>query len=159
MPSRAGDAVASVQSLQRQQQLQAESLAKAERAYDFAVQRYQAGLGSQITVLNTETQLINQRRLAVDLQARELDTRVGWPQAWAAAGSDDTARVQLARNDPQMNLRATRAIFHRFFPGGAAVQTARGKTASPITKRQHHDRQQERSRRSARANPRAAARA
>jgi outer membrane protein TolC len=92
----AGDAVASVQSLQRQQ-LQAESLAKAERAYDFAVQRYQAGLGSQITVLNTETQLINQRRLAVDLQARELDTRMALAAGLGGGWSDDTARVQLSQ--------------------------------------------------------------
>ncbi|KGG82163.1 RND transporter [Comamonas thiooxydans] len=91
----AGDAIASVQSLQRQQQLQTESLSKAERAYDFAVQRYQAGLGSQITVLNTETQLINQRRLAVDLQARELDTRVALAAALGGGWSDDTPAVAL----------------------------------------------------------------
>ncbi|GEQ75463.1 RND transporter [Comamonas testosteroni] len=91
----AGDAIASVQSLQRQQQLQTESLSKAERAYDFAVQRYQAGLGSQITVLNTETQLINQRRLAVDLQARELDTRVALAAALGGGWSDDTPAVAV----------------------------------------------------------------
>ena len=91
----AGDAIASVQSLQRQQLLQTESLSKAERAYDFAVQRYQAGLGSQITVLNTETQLINQRRLAVDLQARELDTRVALAAALGGGWSDDTPAVAL----------------------------------------------------------------
>jgi NodT family efflux transporter outer membrane factor (OMF) lipoprotein len=91
----AGDAIASVQSLKRQQQLQTESLSKAERAYDFAVQRYQAGLGSQITVLNTETQLINQRRLAVDLQARELDTRVALAAALGGGWSDDTPAVAL----------------------------------------------------------------
>ncbi len=91
----AGDAIASVQSLQRQQQLQTESLSKAERAYDFAVQRYQAGLGSQITVLNTETQLINQRRLAVDLQARELDTLVALAAALGGGWSDDTPAVAL----------------------------------------------------------------
>ena len=91
----AGDAIASVQSLQRQQSLQTESLAKAERAYDFAVQRYQAGLGSQITVLNTETQLITQRRLAVDLQARELDTRVALATALGGGWSDDTRALQI----------------------------------------------------------------
>ena len=91
----AGDAIASVQSLQRQQQLQAESLSKAERAYDFAVQRYQAGLGTQITVLNTETQLITQRRLAVDLQARELDTRVALASALGGGWTDDTKALAL----------------------------------------------------------------
>lgn len=90
----AGDAIASVQSLERQQKLQADSLAKAERSYDFAVQRYRAGLGSQITVLNSESQLINQRRLAVDLQARELDTRVALMAALGGGWQDDTASVQ-----------------------------------------------------------------
>ena len=89
----AGDSIASVQSLQRQQKLQNESLSKAERAYDFAVQRYQAGLGTQITVLNTETQLIAQRRLAVDLQARELDTRIALASALGGGWTDDTQAI------------------------------------------------------------------
>ena len=93
----AGDAIASVQSLDRQQKLQQESLAKAERAYDFSVQRYKAGLGTQITVLNTETQLIAQRRLAVDLQARELDTRVALAAALGGGWSDDTSTLQIAQ--------------------------------------------------------------
>ncbi|MEG3002009.1 MAG: efflux transporter outer membrane subunit [Comamonas sp.] len=93
----AGDAMASMQSLERQQQLQAESLAKAERAYDFAVQRYQAGLTGQVVVLNTETQVIAQRRLAVDLRARELDTRIALMQALGGGWQDDTARVQLSQ--------------------------------------------------------------
>ena len=93
----AGDAIASVQSLDRQQKLQQESLAKAERAYDFSVQRYKAGLGTQITVLNTETQLIAQRRLAVDLQARELDTRVALAAALGGGWSDDTGKLQVGQ--------------------------------------------------------------
>jgi outer membrane protein TolC len=90
----AGDAITSVQSLQRQHVLQQEALAKAERAYDFAVQRYQAGLGNQISVLNTESQLIAQRRLAVDLQARALDTRIALATALGGGWSDDTPQLQ-----------------------------------------------------------------
>ena len=93
----AGDAVASVQSLDRQQQLQAESLAKAERAYDFSVQRYQAGLTGQVVVLNTETQVIAQRKLAVDLRARELDTRIALMKALGGGWQDDTERLQLSQ--------------------------------------------------------------
>ncbi|WP_120967700.1 efflux transporter outer membrane subunit [Comamonas sp. lk] len=89
----AGDAIASVQSLQRQQVLQTESLAKAEQAYAFAVQRYQAGLGTQITVLNTETQLINQRRLAVDLLSRQLDTRVALMAALGGGWQDSSLQL------------------------------------------------------------------
>lgn len=94
----AGDAITSVQSLVRQQQLQAESLEKAERAYDFAVQRYKAGLASQVTVLNTETQVITQRRLDVDLRARALDTRVSLMKALGGGWTDGTDAVQVSQH-------------------------------------------------------------
>ena len=97
----AGDAIASVQSLERQQKLQSESLTKAERAYEFAVQRYKAGLASQIVVLNTEGQVINQRRLAVDLRARELDTRIALMAALGGGWQDDTASVQVSKQQQQ----------------------------------------------------------
>lgn len=93
----AGDAIASAQSLARQQQLQADSLDKAERAYDFAVQRYKAGLASQVTVLNTESQVIAQRRLDVDLRARALDTRVALMKALGGGWQDDTGAIRLSQ--------------------------------------------------------------
>lgn len=89
----AGDAMASVQSLARQQALQGEARAKAETAYDFAVQRYRAGLGNYLVVLNTESQLLAQRRLAVDLRARQIDTRVQLMQALGGGWRDDTSVV------------------------------------------------------------------
>ncbi len=93
----AGDAIASVQSLDRQQALQTESVAKAEQAYDYAVQRYRAGLTGQTTVLQTENQVIAQRRLAVDLLARQLDTRIRLMQALGGGWSDDTAQLQVSQ--------------------------------------------------------------
>ena len=93
----AGDALASVQSLGRQQALQAESAAKAEQAYDFALQRYRAGLSGQMVVLQSESQLIAQRRLGVDLQARQLDTRIGLMQALGGGWSDSTAQLQVSQ--------------------------------------------------------------
>ena len=92
----AGDAIASVQSLARQQALQREANAKAQTAYDFAVQRYRAGLGNYLVVLNTESQLLAQRRLAVDLRARQLDTRVQLMRALGGGWSDDTASLNTA---------------------------------------------------------------
>ena len=92
----AGDAIASVQSLARQQALQREGNAKAQTAYDFAVQRYRAGLGNYLVVLNTESQLLAQRRLAVDLRARQLDTRVQLMRALGGGWSDDTASLNTA---------------------------------------------------------------
>ena len=87
----AGDAIGSVQSLARQQALQAQAAAKAETAYDFAVQRFRAGLGNYLVVLNTESPLLAQRRLGVDLRARQLDTRVLLMQALGGGWRDDTA--------------------------------------------------------------------
>lgn len=93
----AGDAIASVQSLGRQQALQSESAAKAEQAYDFALQRYRAGLSNQITMLNAESQVITQRRLGVDLQARQLDTRIALMKALGGGWNDDTANLQVSQ--------------------------------------------------------------
>ena len=84
----AGDAMTSVQSIARQQALQAEATTKAEAAYDFAVQRYRAGLGNYLVVLNTETQVLAQRRSRVDLQSRALDTRVVLLNALGGGWSD-----------------------------------------------------------------------
>ena len=96
----AGDAITSVQSVAAQQALQAEAAAKAETAYDFAVQRYRAGLGNYLLVLNTESQVLAQRRARVELQSRALETRAvllhalggGWnDSALQALETDGTA--------------------------------------------------------------------
>jgi NodT family efflux transporter outer membrane factor (OMF) lipoprotein len=92
----AGDALASVQSLHRQQALQADAAASAEKAYRFAQERYRAGLGNYLVVLSTETQVLAQRRLAVDLQARQLDTRVLLMKALGGGWVDDTDTLQAA---------------------------------------------------------------
>ena len=92
----AGDAIASGQSLERQQNEQGASLASAETAYAFSVQRYQAGLSSYLVVLNTESQLLAQRRLAVDLRARQFDTRVALMKALGGGWTDDTASLNVA---------------------------------------------------------------
>ncbi|NML48569.1 efflux transporter outer membrane subunit [Ramlibacter sp. G-1-2-2] len=71
-----GDAIAAVQSVARQQVEQKQAEAAAEGAYDIAVQRYKAGLGTYLNVLSAETTVLQQRRLGVDLAARALDARV-----------------------------------------------------------------------------------
>lgn len=87
----AGDAIGSVQSLARQQALQAQAATKAETAYDLAMQRFRAGLGNYLVVLNTESPLLAQRRLGVDLRARQLDTRVLLMQALGGGWMNDSA--------------------------------------------------------------------
>jgi NodT family efflux transporter outer membrane factor (OMF) lipoprotein len=95
----AADQIASVQSIARQQQQQAEATLAAERAYDLAVQRYRAGLGTYLVVLNVETNVLTQRRAAVDLKARALDAQVALARALgggyvpAAGESAPMARV------------------------------------------------------------------
>lgn len=70
------DQITSLQSIARQQTEQVQAQAAAESAYDFAVQRYKAGLGTYLTVLNAEASVLAQRRSATDLKARALDTQV-----------------------------------------------------------------------------------
>ncbi|WP_233590012.1 efflux transporter outer membrane subunit [Acidovorax sp. FJL06] len=92
----AGDAMASVQSLTRQQALQDEAATSAEKAYRFAQERYRAGLGNYLVVLSTESQVLAQRRLAVDLRARQLDTRLVLMKALGGGWTDETATLQTA---------------------------------------------------------------
>ena len=75
------DQVASAQSVVRQQAEQRDAQRAAEAAYDIAVQRYGAGLGNYLNVLTAETSVLLQRREAVDLAARALDTQVGLARA------------------------------------------------------------------------------
>lgn len=70
------DQVSRLQSLETQLAAQARSLAAAEQAYSFATQRYQAGLSSQLTVLNSETQVLAARRQRTQLLAERTAARV-----------------------------------------------------------------------------------
>nr|WP_315240810.1 efflux transporter outer membrane subunit [uncultured Albidiferax sp.] len=70
------DQLASQQSIARQQTEQRAAQQAAEAAYEIAVQRYSAGLGNYLNVLSSETAVLAQRRLQVDLAARALDTQV-----------------------------------------------------------------------------------
>lgn len=75
------DQIASIQSVARQQAEQTRAQGATESAYDLSTQRYQAGLGNYLTVLNAEAAVLNQRRLAVDLTARALDSQIALARA------------------------------------------------------------------------------
>lgn len=75
------DQLASSQAIVRQQAEQGAAQRAAEDAYEIAVQRYKAGLGNYLNVLTAETSVLVQRRLAVDLAARALDTQVALMRA------------------------------------------------------------------------------
>lgn len=71
------DQLSSTQSTLRQQQEQQRARQSTEAAYDLALQRYRAGLGSYLVVLNAEAGVLQQRRQTVELQARALDVQLG----------------------------------------------------------------------------------
>ena len=65
-------AVTSLRALEHRQAAQVAAQAAAESAYDLAVQRYKAGLTGYLTVLATESEVLEQRRAATALKARAL---------------------------------------------------------------------------------------
>ncbi|MEO8719443.1 MAG: efflux transporter outer membrane subunit, partial [Burkholderiales bacterium] len=72
----AADQISSLRAIDRQQLEQASAQSAAEAAYGLALQRYQAGLGNYLIVLNAESAVLTQRRQAIDLQARMLETQI-----------------------------------------------------------------------------------
>lgn len=91
------DQIASARSLERQLAQQAEALASAESAYDVSTQRYRAGLATYLTVLNSETNVIAQRRLGVDVKARALDAQVQLVRALGGGYVAPTADATVSR--------------------------------------------------------------
>lgn len=96
------DQLTSLQSLTRQQREQSQTHAGAQAAFDLIRQRYAAGLSTYLTVLNAESQLLAQQRLAADLGARVLDTEAALVRALGGgyAGDDrawDTAAQTVTR--------------------------------------------------------------
>ena len=87
------DQVASSQAIVRQQAEQRAAQDAAEGAYDIAVQRYKAGLGNYLNVLTAETSVLAQRRLAVDLAGRALDTQVALIRALGGGYATEQAFV------------------------------------------------------------------
>ncbi len=95
----AADQVSSLRSIERQRREQAQAQAAAESAYELATQRFRAGLGTYLVVLNSEAAVLNQRRLGIDLKARALDTQVALARALGggyAAPTDRTAALAPA---------------------------------------------------------------
>jgi NodT family efflux transporter outer membrane factor (OMF) lipoprotein len=75
------DALTSLDSLGRQRGDEREALASAQEAYDLSVLRYREGVGNYLQVLSAESQLLAQRSLEAQLQARGLDLSVDLVQA------------------------------------------------------------------------------
>jgi NodT family efflux transporter outer membrane factor (OMF) lipoprotein len=106
----AADASASAASLGRQRAQQQQALASAESAYDIAQQRYRQGLTSYLVVLNTETQVLAQRRAAVDLQFRTLDVQAQLMKSlgggWIAPGAASATSAATVTTTPNTTTLA-----------------------------------------------------
>ena len=90
------DQVATLQSIGKQQREQRDAQAAAEGAYEIALQRYRAGLGTYLNVLTAETAVLSQRRLAVDLAGRALDAQVQLMRALGGGYTDAEAPLPVA---------------------------------------------------------------
>ena len=96
-------AITSIQSLQRRMEVQQRARTSAAAAYDVALQRYKAGLTGYLTVLSTESALLEERRAETALRARALALDVALKQA--LGGGIDTGSLPpsslsgLARKD------------------------------------------------------------
>lgn len=93
------DQLASAQAIQGQQVQQRAALASAQLAYDFAKQRYEAGLSNYLSVLNAEVAVLSQRRQGVDLAARALDTQAGLMRALGGGYHAELPLAQSARDN------------------------------------------------------------
>lgn len=90
------DQISSLQSIARQQDEQRAAHAASESAYDVALQRYKAGLGTYLVVLNAEASVLNQRRAATDLKARALETQVALIRSLGGGYADEATRTAAA---------------------------------------------------------------
>ena len=92
----AADAIDSSQSVERQWAEQSKALGSTERAHALAQQRFEAGLGNRLAVLSAESAVLAQRRLAIDLQARQLENRANLMRALGGGWTDNAAATDTA---------------------------------------------------------------
>ena len=92
----AGDALGSDGSLKRQRTQQADVLTGAARTAQLARLRFDAGLGNYLAVLEAESPWLVQRRLGIDLLARQLDNQMLLIKALGGGWRDDTIPTRPA---------------------------------------------------------------
>jgi outer membrane protein TolC len=82
------DQLASFRSIDEQRSQVALGLGTAEDAYQLALLRYKEGLGNYLQVLSAESQVLAQKSLRADLDARELDVSVNLTRALGGGYQD-----------------------------------------------------------------------
>jgi NodT family efflux transporter outer membrane factor (OMF) lipoprotein len=93
----AADQLSLIDALVAEQAQQRESLNAAEEAYRLAEERYRAGLAGYLTVLNVETEVLNERRQQVDLGASLALARVSLLLAVGGSFQTPAAQSMAAR--------------------------------------------------------------
>jgi NodT family efflux transporter outer membrane factor (OMF) lipoprotein len=84
------DAVSMQRALGNQLQYAQKAAADSQRAYDLATLRYKGGLSPYLVVLTAQSTLIQQRRVATDLQAQSLAANVALVRALGGGFIDNT---------------------------------------------------------------------
>ena len=93
----AADQLSQIDALGAELAQQRESLTAAEEAYRLAEERYRAGLAGYLTVLNAETEVLNERRQQVDLDASLALARVSLLLAVGGSFQEPAAPSVAAR--------------------------------------------------------------
>jgi outer membrane protein TolC len=88
----AADQSLRLRSYEEQLAAQQRSLNAAEQGYDMATQRYSAGLATQVTVLNAETQVLAARRQRTQLLADRTSARIALLVALGGDFAQEPAR-------------------------------------------------------------------
>lgn len=94
------DQLATLKAVEAQFSREQAVLASAARIYDLALTRYRAGITDRLAVLNAETNLIAQRRAAVDLQARWIDGRIRLIRALGGGFKDAASPALVSAPNP-----------------------------------------------------------
>ncbi len=94
----ATDAIASAQSLRRQEQAQSAALNSVLHNHTLAQQRMAAGLGQAVMVLSAESAVLAQRRAHADVRARQLDNQIVLMKALGGGWRDDAPQRNAQLN-------------------------------------------------------------
>jgi NodT family efflux transporter outer membrane factor (OMF) lipoprotein len=87
-----------IAALAREEEATRDALTAAEEAYRIAMLRYQGNLSPYLTALTVETQLLAQKRAAVDLNAKRQDLQIALVRALGGGFIDPIAGSAVASN-------------------------------------------------------------
>jgi NodT family efflux transporter outer membrane factor (OMF) lipoprotein len=92
------DQLAALRSVDAQRTELTTALAAAQEAYDLAMKRYQAGIGSYLQVLSAEAPVLEQKSLDVDLRMRALDASINLVRALGGGYAEAFAKGTDSNN-------------------------------------------------------------